>query len=192
MDSLLQLDYSIFHFINHTISNSFLDVLLPFLRHANNWIPLYIFLAIYLLYKYNIEAIKYILYIVLAFALADYISAGIIKPFVARLRPCHSAYLQVNLLLGHCGGKWSFPSTHATNHIAIALSIVMANIFTKRWINLCWIIWAIAIGFAQIYVGVHFPSDVLAGIILGSMIAFINWKYILPAIEKMYERLLIR
>lgn len=192
MDSLLQLDYSIFHFINHTISNSFLDVLLPFLRHANNWIPLYIFLAIYLLYKYNIEAIKYILYIVFAFALADYISAGIIKPFVARLRPCHSAYLQVNLLLGHCGGKWSFPSTHATNHIAIALSIVMANIFTKRWINLCWIIWAIAIGFAQIYVGVHFPSDVLAGIILGSMIAFINWKYILPAIEKMYERLLIR
>ena len=192
MDSLLQLDYSIFHFINHTISNSFLDVLLPFLRHANNWIPLYIFLAIYLLYKYNIEAINYILYIVLAFALADYISAGIIKPFVARLRPCHSAYLQVNLLLGHCGGKWSFPSTHATNHIAIALSIVMANIFTKRWINLCWIIWAIAIGFAQIYVGVHFPSDVLAGIILGSMIAFINWKYILPAIEKMYERLLIR
>lgn len=192
MDSLLQLDYSIFHFINHTISNSFLDVLLPFLRHANNWIPLYIFVAIYLLYKYNIEAIKYILYIVLAFALADYISAGIIKPFVARLRPCHSAYLQVNLLLGHCGGKWSFPSTHATNHIAIALSIVMANIFTKRWINLCWIIWAIAIGFAQIYVGVHFPSDVLAGIILGSMIAFINWKYILPAIEKMYERLLIR
>ncbi|HMV14553.1 MAG: phosphatase PAP2 family protein [Chitinophagales bacterium] len=192
MDSLLQLDYSIFHFINHTISNSFLDVLLPFLRHANNWIPLYIFLAIYLLYKYNIEALKYILYIVLAFALADYISAGIIKPFVARLRPCHSAYLQANLLLGHCGGKWSFPSTHATNHIAIALSIVMANIFTKRWINLCWIIWAIAIGFAQIYVGVHFPSDVLAGIILGSMIAFINWKYILPAIEKMYERLLIR
>lgn len=192
MDSLLQLDYSIFHFINHTISNSFLDVLLPFLRHANNWIPLYIFLAIYLLYKYNIEAIKYILYIVFAFALADYISAGIIKPFVARLRPCHSAYLQANLLLGHCGGKWSFPSTHATNHIAIALSIVMANIFTKRWINLCWIIWAIAIGFAQIYVGVHFPSDVLAGIILGSMIAFINWKYILPAIEKMYERLLIR
>ncbi|HMY23282.1 MAG TPA: phosphatase PAP2 family protein [Chitinophagales bacterium] len=192
MDSLLQLDYSIFHFINHTISNSFLDVLLPFLRHANNWIPLYIFLEIYLLYKYNIEALKYILYIVLAFALADYISAGIIKPFVARLRPCHSAYLQANLLLGHCGGKWSFPSTHATNHIAIALSIVMANIFTKRWINLCWIIWAIAIGFAQIYVGVHFPSDVLAGIILGSMIAFINWKYILPAIEKMYERLLIR
>lgn len=145
-----------------------------------------------MLYKYNIEALKYILYIVLAFALADYISAGIIKPFVARLRPCHSAYLQANLLLGHCGGKWSFPSTHATNHIAIALSIVMANIFTKRWINLCWIIWAIAIGFAQIYVGVHFPSDVLAGIILGSMIAFINWKYILPAIEKMYERLLIR
>ncbi len=192
MDSLLQLDYSIFHFINHTISNSFLDVLLPFLRHANNWIPLYIFLAIYLLYKYNIEAIKYILYIVVAFALADYISAGIIKPFVARLRPCHSAYLQANLLLGHCGGKWSFPSTHATNHIAIALSIVKANIFTKRWINLCWIIWAIAIGFSQIYVGVHFPSDVLAGFLLGCMIAFINWKYILPAIEKMYERLLIR
>lgn len=187
LHSLQKIDYSIFHFINHTISNSFLDVVLPFLRHAPNWIPLYIFLGVYLLSKYKMEAIKYAIYIVIAFALADFISAGIIKPLVGRLRPCHSLTLHANLVLGHCGGKWSFPSTHATNHMAIALSIVFANIFTKKWINYIWIFWALSIGFAQIYVGVHYPSDVIAGFTLGTLIAYFNFHVVLPILNKLYD-----
>lgn len=187
MHTFQQLDYAIFHFINQTISNSFLDVVLPFLRHATNWIPLYIFLGVYLLFKYKIQAVKYVLYIIIAFALADFISASIIKPFIGRLRPCHSLTLHANLLLGHCGGKWSFPSTHATNHMAIAMSIVLANIFTKKWINYIWIFWALSIGFAQIYVGVHYPSDVVAGFILGTMIACFNFFVVLPFLNKLYN-----
>ena len=57
METLQNIDYAVFTFINKTISNSILDVVLPFLRHAPNWIPLYIFLAIYLLYKYKLEAL---------------------------------------------------------------------------------------------------------------------------------------
>jgi hypothetical protein len=153
LHTLQNIDYWIFNFINHTISNSFLDVVLPFLRHAPNWIPLYVFLGIYLLYKYKLEAIKYALYIVIAFALADFISAGIIKPYIARFRPCHSLTLHARLVLGHCGGKWSFPSSHASNHMAIALSISISKYFYKKmgkffmdflgiiyWFcaNLCW------------------------------------------------------
>lgn len=190
LHTLHNIDYWIFNFINHTISNSFLDVVLPFLREAHNWIPLYIFLGIYLLYKYRLEAIKYAIYIVIAFALADFISAGIIKPYIARFRPCHSLTLHARLVLGHCGGKWSFPSTHATNHISIALSIVFATIFTKKWINYIWIFWALSIGFAQIYVGVHYPSDVVAGFVLGTLIAYFNYKVVLSFLSKLQTKLI--
>lgn len=186
MLQLKNIDYALFRFINHTISNGLFDVVFPFLRNAPNWIPLYIFLGVYLIYKYKIEALKYAFYIVIAFALADFISAGVLKPIAGRLRPCHSLTLQVHLLLGYCGGKWSFPSSHATNHMAIALSIVLANIFTKKWINYIWIFWALSIGIAQIYVGVHYPGDVAAGFLLGIMIAYFNNKTILPILDKLF------
>lgn len=186
---LKNIDYTIFHFINQTISNYFFDVVMTTLRQATTWIPLYIFLGMYLINKYKLEALKYALYIVLAFALADYISAGILKPLICRLRPCHSSTLKVHLVLSHCGGKWSFPSTHATNHMSMALSIILANIFSKKWINYLWIIWALMIGFAQIYVGVHYPSDVVGGFILGAILAFFNYKVILPILHKLYNLL---
>lgn len=185
MQYLKNIDYAIFHFINQTISNPVLDIVLPFLRNAPNWIPLYIFLGIYLLYKYKLEALKYALYIVIAFALADVIVHECLKPGFARLRPCHSLTLHARLVLGHCGGKWSFPSSHAANHMAIALSIVWAKIFTRKWINYIWIFWAFAIGFAQIYVGVHYPSDVIAGFIVGILIACFNYSVILSFLNKL-------
>jgi len=185
---LKNIDYTIFHFINQTISNPVFDVVLPFLRDALNWIPLYIFLGFYLLFKYKMEAIKYVILIVIAFALADSISYHIFKPWIARLRPCHSLTLHAQLVIGHCGGKWSFPSSHASNHMAIALTIVLAKIFTKKWMNYLWIFWALSIGFAQIYVGVHYPSDVTAGFILGILIAFFNFHFILPLFNLFTKR----
>ena len=187
MQFLKNIDYSIFHFINQTISNPVFDVILPFLRDALNWIPLYLFLGLYLLLKYKIEAIKYALLIVIAFALADSISYHILKPWFCRMRPCHSLTLHARLVIGHCGGKWSFPSSHASNHMAIALTIVLAKIFTKKWMNYLWIFWALSIGFAQIYVGVHYPGDVVAGFILGILIAFFNVHFILPFTKKIYH-----
>lgn len=185
MEALQNIDYAVFQYINQTIQHPFLDIVLTFLRTAPNWIPLYIFLAVYLLYTYKLDAIQYVFYIIIAFALADFISHGILKPWIHRLRPCHSLTLHARLVLGHCGGKWSFPSTHASNHMAIALSIVLSGIFKKKWINYIWIFWALAIGFAQIYVGVHYPSDIIAGYVLGILIAYFNYHLILPALSKL-------
>lgn len=183
------IDYAIFHFINQTISNPVFDVVLPFLRDALNWIPLYIFLGFYILFKYKAEAVKYVILIVIAFALADSISYHIFKPWIARLRPCHSLTLHARLVIGHCGGKWSFPSSHASNHMAIALTIVLTKIFTKKWMNYLWIFWALSIGFAQIYIGVHYPSDVTAGFILGILIAYFVSCLILPVLNKLQIKL---
>lgn len=189
MQFIKDIDYAVFHFINQTISNSFFDVVLPFLRDALNWIPLYAFLGIYLFMKYKTAAIKYLILIVVAFALADSISYHILKPWICRLRPCHSTTLHARLLLGHCGGKWSFPSSHASNHMAIALTIVLSKIFSKKWINFLWIFWALSIGFAQIYVGVHYPTDILAGFLLGILIAYFNICCLLPILNKLQIKL---
>ena len=189
---LKNIDYTIFHFINQTISNPVFDFLLPILREAKNWIPLYIFLAIYLIRKYKSEAVKYALYIVIAFALADSISYHILKPWFCRLRPCHSFSLHARLVLGHCGGKWSFPSTHASNKMAIAMSIVLANIFTKKWINYTWIFWALIIGFSQIYVGVHYPADIIAGFMFGTMVALFNYLIVLQFFNLVHLKCILK
>lgn len=185
LEFLKQMDYSIFHFINNTISNQTLDSIMLFLRNAHNWIPLYILLFIYLIYSYKWNGLKYGLYILIAFAIADSITFQLLKPWFGRLRPCHSETLTVRLLLNHCGGKYGFPSNHAANHAAIAISIVLAGIFKKKWINYLWLFWAFMIGIAQIYVGVHYPSDILAGFILGASIAYFNYYAILPLLSRL-------
>ncbi len=176
-------DVSIFHFINQTIANPVFDVLMPLLRTATTWIPLYIILSAYVIHTRKREAWVYILYMLIAFALADSITHNILKPFFNRSRPCYNEFISVRLLVSHCGGRLGFPSTHASNHMAMALSILLSSIFSNKWINLSWIFWAAIIGFAQIYVGLHYPSDIIAGFITGSILAYINFKLVLPALK---------
>lgn len=188
LENLQHIDNSVFHFINQTISHPALDVILLFIRNPYSWIPLYLLLLGYLLNRYKSRSLQYVIYILIAFTLADALSAQLLKPFFGRLRPCHSSTLQVRQLLGYCGGKYGFPSTHAANHFAIALSIVLTDIFTKKWIKMLWIFWALLIGFAQIYAGVHYPSDVIAGFIFGAIIACLNYFLILPFLKKAMKR----
>ena len=186
IQELKQIDYALFHFINHTITNRFFDFILPILRNANTWIPLYILLVIYCIIKYKKEFWIYVTYILIAFAISDVMVHELIKPWIGRVRPCHNEFIHARLLLGNCGEKWSFPSSHASNHMAIALSILLAKIFDKRWINFLWIFWALIIGFAQIYVGVHFPSDIAGGYLFGISIALFNYRILLPLIKKLH------
>jgi undecaprenyl-diphosphatase len=104
-------------------------------------------------------------------AIGDLFSSRVIKPLVARIRPCNDLSLADELI--HrvpCGSGYSFPSAHATNHFAIALFLIF--VFYDKWKPILPIalIWAFIISFSQIYVGVHYPIDTMAGAILGSSI----------------------
>ncbi len=186
MATIQTIDYLIFDFINHSCANAILDFIFPIVRNANTWIPLYVLVFIYLFYRYKQLAIVYIVYLLIAFAFADAVSVNLLKPYFARLRPCHSSTLQVRLMLDYCGGKWSFPSTHASNHMTIACSIIFAGIFKSKYIDYLWIIWAVIIGIAQIYVGVHYPSDIVGGFIFGFVVAVLNYKLVFPFLNKMF------
>ncbi len=166
------MEESIFQFLNQQLANPFFDAVLPVYRDKLTWIPLYV-LTLYLIW--NREGGRKTFYLLLCMglviALADQVAAGLIKPWVGRLRPCATESLagEVRVLVG-CGGRLSFPSNHATNHFAVAT--VLSLTFVRKWYwQTAWFLWAFSISLAQVYVGKHFPADILAGGLLGSAIA---------------------
>lgn len=170
------LDTSLFIFINQTIQNTFFDFLMPIIREKYTWIPIYVILIYLYFKKYKSKAVYFVAFLLISFALSDFINYQFLKPFFSRLRPCYHELLNVRLLVESCGGQWSFPSNHAANHFALSVGIILSGLFKdKIWVILL-IFWAIIIGFAQIYVGVHYPFDIIAGSIFGSLVSFVVYK----------------
>lgn len=166
MTALLQYDTEIFYFINTTLSNSLFDSILPWIRNKYFWAPVYGFIAVFLAVNFPKNWWKIILFAIIAIYISDQISSTFIKPMVHRLRPCKDLLnIEHIRLLVSCGSGYSFPSSHAANHFAFA--IFFFRIFPNKWVLISGMLWAAAISFAQVYVGVHYPLDVLGGMLLG-------------------------
>jgi len=173
------LDGQIFEWINGTTSNVVFDAVLPIIRNKFTWIPFYVFLVGALFYQFRWRALPYIGFLILTVGLADTVSSKIIKPAVKRVRPCNrpadNSTLKVIARIP-CGSGFSFPSSHASNHFAIAFFLIASGwVVLRLWVSLL-ILWAALIGYSQIYVGVHFPVDVLVGSVLGMAIGFLFAK----------------
>ncbi len=168
LSTLVHLDRTVFYFINHTLGNPFFDLIMPWLREKLVWIPLYIFLISFCLIKYKLKGLYLILLLMIAVGLSDLISAHLIKILVQRPRPCNNFSL-ARLIIKRvaCGNGFSFVSSHASNHFAIAGFLIAVFGTRYRWVIPAAFAWAFLICFAQVYVGVHYPVDVTAGAILG-------------------------
>jgi membrane-associated phospholipid phosphatase len=184
LDKIKNADYAIFSRINGEWHNTFLDTFLPFLRQSYLWIPFYFFLLIFAPLNFKKQGWYWSLFFIITAVLSDYISSTLIKGTVLRLRPCQDPALMHNirLLTNYCPGNSAFTSSHAANHFAVAMYIFTT--FKKpvsRWWALLFI-WAAVISYTQVYVGVHFPGDVIggafAGVITGYLPAKMFNKYI--------------
>lgn len=174
IESILNIDQEIFFFINHTIGNSFFDWLMPILRNKYTWIPLYIAIISFSIWKYKLKGLYLILFLSATVGFADFTSAKILKPTFERIRPCNDIEIKDRVHARViCGAGKSFPSTHATDHFAIAIFLI--GVFGRLWkpIVAIAIIWAALISLAQVYVGVHYPIDITIGALYGSLIGFI-------------------
>lgn len=167
MQLVLNLDKILFYFANHNLDNGTFDYIIPFITDLDNWrIPI-IIIWLVLIFKGGRKGRVAAILLIFTITFCDQISASVLKPMVGRIRPCHSLN-DVRLLVG-CGGKYCFPSSHATN---IAGFATIFSIFYPRQITLFWSI-ALIVGFSRLYVGVHYPGDVIYGFLLGSTIAVI-------------------
>ncbi len=170
IEQLLQWDIQLFQIVNNDWHNSFFNAVLPFLRNKLLWIPLYLFLFVFILINHTNKAIFILLFAGLTIFASDFTSSKVVKPQIERLRPCNDVQLKKSVkLLVHCGQGYSFTSSHATNHFALAMYLILVLQFKGRWLLL---LWAAIISISQVYVGVHYPFDVIGGAILGCLIGY--------------------
>lgn len=166
VDFFYSIDVAIFYFINHSLSNPVFDKFFTILTNLNSWLIAYIILWFICFFKGGrlgkIAAIGAIILIVAS----DQFSSSLLKNLFERIRPCN-ALSDVNILVV-CTGSYSLPSSHAVNNFAVA--VFFSSVFPKfKWILLSV---AFLVALSRPYVGVHYPSDILIGAIIGSIIGY--------------------
>jgi len=166
-----RIDQQLLLFIN-SLNSPFFDQVMHAISGKLIWVPLYLAILIFLGIKYKRKFFIILIFIILAATLADQ-SSVFVKNLFLRLRPCHEPSLKglVHLVNGECGGMYGFVSSHATNSFNVALLSLL--FVKKRWYSISIIAWALVVGYSRIYLGVHYPGDVLCGSFLG---AFIGWS----------------
>ena len=184
MNMAEQLDQQLFLFLN-SANSPLWDKIMSVLSLKLVWAPLYIAILIYLGIKYNRRFWILILLIILAVTLADRVSV-LIKYAADRPRPCHETSLQglVHMVNGVCGGMYGFVSSHASNSFNVAFLSLM--FIKKKWYTVLIIIWASTISYSRIYLGVHYPGDVLCGGLLGALIGWGAYKLYKAAEKRIY------
>jgi undecaprenyl-diphosphatase len=178
-DAIKQFDYRLFARMNGQWHNSFFDVFFPFIREPTVWVPFYFFLVVFITINFKARGWFWVLFFLLNVMLSDYVSSTLIKDNFIRLRPCHDPFLvgHIRFLVSYCPESSSFTSSHAANHFAAAMFIftTFRKALSPNWGFLLFL-WAFAISYAQVYVGVHFPFDIFAGAIVGVILGYIPAK----------------
>ncbi|WKN44432.1 phosphatase PAP2 family protein [Tunicatimonas pelagia] len=175
IEVIQEADQQLFLWLN-SLHLPWLDPVMYRITNKYTWFPAYALIVVVLLIKYKWEGAKMIVLLVLIIIACDQLTSGFMKPFFERLRPCHNPGLtdQVHVVEG-CGGKYGFASSHAANTFGFATGLWLLLRSWSRWF--VWgFAWAGVVSYTRIYVGVHYPLDILIGAILGAAIAIIFYQ----------------
>lgn len=175
LNTIKSLDTELLLFVNG-LHNSFFDELMYAFSQIFVWIPFYVS-ALYLIIisHKKMDAVWVILSFVLCIVIADQVSSGIIKEAVQRLRPSRNPALEgmIHIVNGYTGGKYGFVSSHAANSFGFAL--LSSLVFKQKTYMTFVFIWAVIVSYSRIYLGVHYPFDILGGMLVGVMAALIAY-----------------
>jgi undecaprenyl-diphosphatase len=181
IDLLNQIDVQIFYFINGTLQNNFFDWFMPFITKKEHWFPVWAVIVILMIWKGGKEGRLIILFVIPLILLSDQLSSSILKPLVGRIRPCN-ALENVNLLVNR-SKAYSFPSAHAANFFALATYF---GYYFRKYIWWFLLVSAL-VAYSRVYVGVHYPFDVLGGAVIGTICAFLI-TYLRKLFESFYGK----
>ncbi|MDR2854186.1 MAG: phosphatase PAP2 family protein [Prevotellaceae bacterium] len=168
--AITNIDTNVFLFLNG-LHNSFFDSLMWLISARLTWVPLYISILYLAVKNWGKNALWVIVALVLCAALSDYISSGLIKNWVARPRPSREGSLEgiVHIVNGYHGGHYGFVSSHAANTFSVALFCLL--IFRNRTLNCIMLSWTFLNVYSRIYLGVHYPLDIIGGMLVGGLVA---------------------
>ncbi|RLD34683.1 MAG: phosphatase PAP2 family protein [Bacteroidetes bacterium] len=171
IEVLDKLDQQLFLFLNGIHSTSW-DVIMWWISGKTSWIFLYLLILLALAIKYKWRMLVVILAVALGVVLSDQSSVHLFKEVFLRLRPCHQPEIEglVHLVNNHCGGQYGFVSSHAAN--TFMLAILTSGLIKNKYFTWFIFIWASVVAYSRVYLGVHYPGDVLGGALLG---VFLGW-----------------
>ena len=190
MNAINNLDHELFLFLNG-LHVGWLDPVMTFISSETGWIPFYVILLYLVFKKLGWKGLLFVVIgVVVLITCSDQLSSHVFKPVFHRFRPCHDPLIQdlVHLPNGHCGGQYGFISSHACNTFALAsfITLIMKKFYKK--IGLLMFIWAALVSYSRIYMGVHFPGDVLCGAAVGMILGFGIGHLLLMVMKKFQDK----
>ena len=203
MDYLIHIDQQWLLAINGWHSE-WADILMWYISKSTTWLPLYALLVGLIVYRFGIlspslcregrrgSSLLRVLIILAGFAVAvgvsDFVSSGIIKPWVCRLRPTHEPALagMLHLVNGYTGGLYGFVSSHAANTMACAL--LFALLYRNKYATVGLMLWVALNCYSRMYLGVHYPADIIGGLAIGAMMATLTYGMVRRLVERVDER----
>jgi undecaprenyl-diphosphatase len=185
LEKLNSIDTHLFLWLNGHYS-PFWDKVMWFISGRNEWIPVYLLFAAYLIYRYRWRSIPIILSIALAVTLADQLAVRLFKELIQRPRPTYNPSIQylVHTVENYRGGPFGFISNHAADTFAFATFLSL--LFRNRYFILIIILWAAIVSYSRIYLGVHYPGDILGGMLFGSLVGWLIFLLYFRVVEKIY------
>lgn len=203
MDYLIHIDQQWLLAINGWHSE-WADILMWYISKSTTWLPLYALLVGLIVYRFGIlspslcregrrgSSLLRVLIILAGFAVAvgvsDFVSSGIIKPWVCRLRPTHEPALagMLHLVNGYTGGLYGFVSSHAANTMACAL--LFALLYRNKYATVGLMLWVTLNCYSRMYLGVHYPADIIGGLAIGALMATLTYGMVRRLVEHVDER----
>jgi undecaprenyl-diphosphatase len=187
IEQLLEYDRELFLYLNG-LHTPWLDPVMLFISETLVWLPLYIYL-LYLIFKdHSKEGWLVLVGLALTIVLADQVTSTLMKPYFARLRPSREPSLEtlVHIVEGYRGGKFGFASSHAANTFGTATFLFLLLGKKRKWI-IGLFLWAALVTYSRIYLGVHYPGDILAGALVGMLAGLAGFK-LYRWLKKLYNK----
>lgn len=177
MEALGTLDARFFLFLNG-LHTDWMDMVMIAVTQMWVWLPLYLLMVYWTVKQYGKRCWWIFIALGIVILCSDQLSAHVCKPLFQRLRPCYNVDFQdlIYLPKGVAGGKYGFVSSHAANTFAIAAFMTAALRNNRPWVGIVLYLWALISSYSRIYLGFHYPGDILCGAVLGILIGLIFWK----------------